>query len=80
MWRILLLGGAAIGWLGTFFVFQLPLFGPFLVLGCLSFLRPEEWAWVANAVRSRFGRAEKMKSDTDAKKVAVVAGKDNIKK
>jgi hypothetical protein len=79
-WRSLLLGGAAVSWLGAFFLFQLPLFGPFVVLGCLSFLRPEEWAWIMTAVRSRFGGIEKRKVEPEAKKVAVVAGKDNIKK
>src|ERR1019366_1166910 len=51
-WRILLLGGAVIGGLGVFFRFKLPLFGPFIVLGCLSFLRPEEWAWALDRLRS----------------------------
>jgi hypothetical protein len=66
-WRGLLLGGAAIGWLGTFFLFQLPLFGPFVLLGCLSFLRPEEWEWAQNAIRSAQGGAAKMKAAPEVK-------------
>jgi hypothetical protein len=43
-WRAVLLGGAAAYWLGMIFVFHLPIFGPFVCIGCLSFLTPEEWA------------------------------------
>lgn len=42
--RIVLLGGATIGWLGTAFLYKLPLFGPFVFLGCLSFLTTDEWS------------------------------------
>jgi hypothetical protein len=43
--RWLLLGGAALGWLGMVFVHALPLFGPAIAIGCLSFLTPGEWRW-----------------------------------
>jgi hypothetical protein len=79
-WRGLLVGGAAVGWLGASFLFQLPLFGPFVLLGCLSFLRPEEWEWVKNSVHSRLGGAVTTKAAPGLKKVAVSAGKDTIKK
>jgi hypothetical protein len=80
-WRILLLGGAAIGWLGTFFLFKLPLFGPFVMLGCLSFLRPEEWAWGLDCLRSLWSSAALAKSGSEPKKVALAASKDaKIKK
>jgi hypothetical protein len=42
-WRPVLLGGAVIGWIGCAFVYKLPLFGPVYMLGCLSFVTPEEW-------------------------------------
>jgi hypothetical protein len=42
-WRPVLLGGAALGWLCTFFVAHQPLFGPAYLIGCLSFLTPAEW-------------------------------------
>lgn len=42
-WRIVLLGGAVIGWLGTACLYELPLLGPAILVGCLSFLTPEEW-------------------------------------
>jgi hypothetical protein len=45
-WRPVLLGGAILGWLGTSLVYQLPLFGPVLLIACLSFVTPAEWLWV----------------------------------
>jgi hypothetical protein len=54
-WRAVLLGGAAIGWLGMIFVYRLPLFGPFVLIGCLSFLRPEEWAWIGKRLGDLVG-------------------------
>ena len=80
-WRGLLLGGAVIGWLGAFFLFRLPLFGPFVFLGCLSFLRPEEWAWALD--RLRLGRIEdSMQQDAgiESKKTTVAVTKESIKK
>jgi hypothetical protein len=46
-WRVVLLGGAVVGWLGSIFLYQLPLFGPVFVLGCLSYLTAAEWLWAA---------------------------------
>jgi hypothetical protein len=80
-WRGVLVGGAALGWAGTFFVFRLPLFGPFVMLGALSFLRPDEWAWALARLRSLWSSAAISKTAPEPKKVAVAAGKDtNIKK
>jgi hypothetical protein len=45
-WRVVLLGGAVLGWLGTALVYRLPVFGPVLFLGCLSYLTPAEWRFV----------------------------------
>jgi len=49
-WRPVLLGGAVVGWLGSAFLYQLPLFGPAYLLGALSYLTPQEWAWVRQAL------------------------------
>ena len=74
------MGGGLIIWAGAFFVFRLPLFGPFVLLGCLSFLRPNEWAWAMERIGSVVGRSVSRKG-AEPKKMAVVAGKDtNIKK
>ena len=45
-WRPILVGGALIGWLGTAFLYQLPIFGPAFVIGSLCFLTPDEWSWL----------------------------------
>src|SRR5205085_11354471 len=42
-WRPVLLGGAAVAWLGNGFVYRLPLFGPGIFICCLAYLTPEEW-------------------------------------
>ncbi|MCP4786593.1 MAG: hypothetical protein GY903_07195 [Fuerstiella sp.] len=47
-WRKLLLAGAVAGWLGTTLLYQLPLFGPTIFIGCLSYLSPSEWRRVCN--------------------------------
>jgi hypothetical protein len=49
-WRLILLGGAAISWCGTALVYDLPLFGPTLFVGCLSYLSAAEWNWLATVV------------------------------
>jgi hypothetical protein len=42
-WRLVLLGGAAAGWLGMATVYRLPLIGPAIFVFCLGFLTPQEW-------------------------------------
>ncbi len=49
-WRVLLLGGGIVGWLGCIFVYGVPLFGPVYMIGCLSYLTPEEWHGLAALV------------------------------
>lgn len=49
MWRVVLLGGAVVGWIGFVAVFGLPLFGPVYLLCCLSYLTPGEWREIARA-------------------------------
>ncbi|MFO0930219.1 MAG: hypothetical protein U0736_24865 [Gemmataceae bacterium] len=52
-WRPLLVGGAAIGWLVNTWVYQMPLFGGAIFIGCMSFV--SDWrvvgAWVAAVAR-----------------------------
>jgi hypothetical protein len=52
-WRPVLLAGGALGWLGAALLYREPLFGPALLVGCLSYLTPEEWL----ALRSLVSRA-----------------------
>jgi hypothetical protein len=55
--RVLLLAGAAIGLWGTAYIYELPMFGPVMVIGCLSYLTAAEWRrvsqgllWAASAI------------------------------
>jgi hypothetical protein len=43
LWRLVLLGGAAIGWLGSILIFRQPLFGPVFFIASLSYITPAEW-------------------------------------
>jgi hypothetical protein len=42
-WRPVLLGGAALGGLGCAFLYGVPVFGPALFAGCLSYVSDKEW-------------------------------------
>lgn len=44
-WRLVLLGGAVLGWLAIAFMYRLPLFGPAILIGSLCFLTTAEWRW-----------------------------------
>jgi hypothetical protein len=71
-WRGVLLGGAVLGWMGAFWIYRLPLFGPFVLLGSLSFLRPEEWAWLRERARAIIGKS----TTTEPKGMALKAVKE----
>lgn len=45
-WRPVLLGGALIGGLGCAFLYQVPVFGPALFAGCLSYVSAREWRYL----------------------------------
>jgi hypothetical protein len=47
-WRKLLIAGAVAGWLGSAVLYQLPLLGPTIFIGCLSYLSPGEWQRVCD--------------------------------
>jgi hypothetical protein len=48
----LLLGGAAVGWLGTALLYQLPLIGAALLVSCLAYVSGEEWQrWLGRLAR-----------------------------
>jgi hypothetical protein len=54
--RALLLGGALVGWAGSVFLYRQPLYGPVLVIGCLSYLSPDEWRRLLDRCRGVFRR------------------------
>jgi hypothetical protein len=51
-WRWLLLLGAVGAWLGIFYIYRLPIFGPLYVICCLSYLTPGEWRWLSGGLYS----------------------------
>jgi hypothetical protein len=46
--RPVLLVGAAVGCLGSMFLYGEPTFGPFYALACLSYLTAAEWRWLTD--------------------------------
>lgn len=51
--RLLLLGGAALGWAGSILIYGLPLFGPIFMIAALGYLTPEEWHGLLDRFRGR---------------------------
>ena len=51
-WRKLLLGGACVGCLGIAWLYELPVFGAVLFVGCLSYLTPCEWHRIGDRLRA----------------------------
>lgn len=49
--RPILLGGAAIGWFGSAWLFGDQTFGPFCMVACLSYLTLDEWRWLTDLAR-----------------------------
>lgn len=74
-WRWALIGGAAIGWLGCFFLLGLPLFGPIYFIGCLSYLTADEWQRIRGWLGNRFAGAEAKpaRAGADSHKIKVGA-------
>ncbi len=70
-WRFILIGGALIGWAGSFFLFGQPLFGPVYLIGCLSFLTPSEWASLGGRFRAALSNLMPKMQAPPAKKVKV---------
>jgi hypothetical protein len=52
-WRVVLLGGGVLSWVGCAFIYGVPLFGPIYLIGCLSYLTPAEWRWLQSWVPVR---------------------------
>lgn len=49
--RVVLLGGAVIGWMGLAWIYRMPYFGPAFALGCLSYISDREWGLVGRALQ-----------------------------
>ncbi|GIW82582.1 MAG: hypothetical protein KatS3mg105_4389 [Gemmatales bacterium] len=53
-WRPVVLVGAVIGWLSMAFLYRLPLFGPAIFIGCLSFVPADDFRRLAFRLADRF--------------------------
>jgi hypothetical protein len=71
--RLVLLGGAAVGWLGCIFLIRQPLYGPFFVIASLSYLTPEEWRWIGDRISHGLRRLAPGLSAAAEKKVRIGA-------
>jgi hypothetical protein len=57
-WRVVLLGGAALGWLGLVALYRLPYFGPLFCVVCLAYLTPAEWRGITSRLARLFRLSE----------------------
>jgi hypothetical protein len=73
--RVFLLGGAVCGWFGMAYWFQLPLFGPFICVSCLSFLSPDEWSWLKARGQALIGSNATSAPVRPVKQTAVASAK-----
>ena len=62
-WRLILLGGAIVGWIGALAIYGAPLFGPIYLLGCLSYLTPTEWRFVTDMARGMSDEGRGMRDE-----------------
>lgn len=54
--RLLVPGGAAVGWAGAALIYDLPLYGPAVLVGCLAFVPPETWRRLIDRVSRSWPR------------------------
>lgn len=69
--RVLLIGGGIIGWIGNVWLFSIPIFGPFWMIGCLSLLTADEWHAIIGKIAGT--AAEPVKSRVAGKSVTDIA-------
>src|SRR5262249_28222322 len=72
--RLLLLGGAVVGWIGLASVYRMPLFGMTFVAGCLAYVSPGEWQVVRDFVRAWAARNFRREPAEPLETVADVGG------
>jgi hypothetical protein len=71
-WRAVLLGGAALGWLGLIAVYGLPFFGPLFCVICLAYLSPAEWRGITSRLARLFRLGEPAVEEAAATEQEVV--------
>jgi hypothetical protein len=73
-WRAVLLGGGVVAWAASVLVYGQPLFGPFYLIGCLSYLTPAEWQGLAAGAAGAMRWATGSLKASPQKKVGVRVG------
>ena len=70
--RVLLVGGGIVGWLGAALIYELPMFGPVILIGCLSYLTTAEWRWATDFLDRVIGLARRRPSVSETHAAAEV--------
>jgi hypothetical protein len=73
-WRVLLLGGALIGWVGLATIYRAPFFGAALTVGAFAYLGAPEWQRVRTWLRSIVAHAPARAGVAAAPEPAAVGG------
>ena len=71
-WRLLLVGGAVVGFVVNAWLFQMPMFGAAVLIGCLGYVT--EWRWLGGLFARRFTRSAAAEQGVVVKSVPVAAG------
>jgi hypothetical protein len=66
-WRVVLVGGALLGWAGSALIFGMPWFGPFYVVCSLTYLRAEEWQRISGWFGHRGDQTQKRPARSPAR-------------
>jgi hypothetical protein len=77
-WWPVLVGGAAVSWAAMILIYRLPLLGPALFIGCLSFVSAAGWHrlldWLARRLPARLIRRDETAGSRDQTQSAVALG------
>lgn len=73
-WRLLLVGGALVGWLVNLLIYQMPLFGAAIAVGCASFVT--EWRWLGARLLEQWGRLFPADRQKVADSIPVASGQN----
>lgn len=63
-WRLVLVGGGLLGWIGLLFIMKMPVFGPVFFLGCLTYITADEWRAAINWIGSVTHLSERLSHAT----------------
>jgi hypothetical protein len=73
-WRFVVIGGGVIGWIGAALLWGVPLIGPAIFIGCLSFVTPTTWRRILNRLPLKSTSAVTTNRRSDESASLAVAG------